>query len=417
MKKCFISVVISTLLFSGLFASTWAINGSCLPSNDEKFAEYSNQFLYYFNEIRSWHPNILPEASVATENLHTYLTTLKNPNYDTQLLQLLTMRCLYNVDKVSANQITDFVNKLNAEFPDRAEHHWIYANFWTTTTHSSDAIDEYNKYLELTDGLVNTEFLQNYAYANMLAGKKLTAIHAIKAAANFGGYNLEDDPLYKNLNENIISYEPGTNLPKEKLWKMTYANEEGKYFFDSTLIGISMKVNGTWNINFSGLENNSPATVLIHPDAFKYKNNDISLSLLLIAYPQTITPANWMENTLSKFKIIKKETKSIKDNDFTVYTYEDLDKYNDFRKGSRGYIYSATILPTENSGTRCEHIIDLSKIRNKDDAQKMQYYQMAETYSRIPEPINIMILVDSCNAISNETQQWINDFMNNAIFE
>lgn len=419
MKKNIISFICLALAAYTLSANPMAINGANLPTDDKKFVQYSNQFLEYYDEINYWHTDIKPEAVSATENLYSYLSQIKKPSYDTQLLKFLTMRCLYNADKVSAEEMEAAVTELNKKYPERAEHHWIYGNYWTTTTRSVNALDEYNEYLELSKGMVSVAFLQNYAYGEMLAGKRLTALHAVKAAARFGGYDIEEDSIYKTLKANILDYEAGTEIPKEKLWKLVPAKEDGMFYFDSTLLGVSLKVDGKWNLDYTGLKDKTPVTVMIRPDRFKYADKEIGISAVLIAFPKSMTPEYWMEFTLYAVaqNVVNEEKKMIGNNEFTVTTYEDLNKYNDFRRGSRGYVYTATITPKEDSGARCEHAIDLSKALNKDSAQQIRYYKLEPTYNRIQDPVNIILLVDSCNAIAEETQSWIDSFLENVVFE
>ena len=69
-------------------------------------------------------------------------------------------------------------------------------------------------------------------------------------------------------------------------------------------------------------------------------------------------------------------------------------------------------------GARVEHEIDLySLVQNRENKSNPTYYAFPPTYKRIDEPMNYIILVDSCNVIAEETQDLINELFEKVRFD
>ena len=79
----------------------------------------------------------------------TFRKKKKNANYDERLLKLLTGRCLYNFDQVKFADVEKDFNSLEKDFPENAEHHWIYGNLLATTGKTLEAKNQLEKYMEM----------------------------------------------------------------------------------------------------------------------------------------------------------------------------------------------------------------------------------------------------------------------------
>ena len=141
------------------------------------------------------------------------------------------------------------------------------------------------------------------------------------------------------------------------------------------------------------------------------------ISLVMMVYPSVIDSKTAKENLLKSFNIIKKENVQIDKKSFEKYTYEDLTKYADARQGSRGYVYAATIEPGKWSGARCEHAADMSKLVGQSDSEGPSYYSVVPSQNRLQESITVIILVDSCNAFIEQTDQLLNELFSKAVFD
>ena len=144
MKRFFIVLTIVFYEVFTLMASPAALNYDNLPK-DKKFEALFTDFgnAYYvvkYPDIE--HKNSKVDALKATKALYSYLKKVKNPNYDERLLKLLTGRCLYNFDEVKFSDVENDFNSLEKDFPENAEHHWIYGNLLATTGRTLDAKKE-----------------------------------------------------------------------------------------------------------------------------------------------------------------------------------------------------------------------------------------------------------------------------------
>ena len=135
----------------------------------------------------------------------------------------------------------------------------------------------------------------------------------------------------------------------------------------------------------------------------------------MMVYPQSLNPEASKNKFLNLFNIIKKETEEINQKTFEKYTYEDLSKYNDDRKGSRGYIYTAEITPGKWAAAKCEHPLDLSKLKGKSG--ETGYYAIDPGQDRLQEPVTIIMLIDSCNAFIEQTDELFRDLFSKAVFD
>ena len=127
-----------------LFASPAAINFENLPQ-DEDFKGLYLAFEMSYDSIRTLdfqHKDSKTAYLDAAENLYGYLNKKKKTNYDEDLLKLLTMRCLYNFDKIPSAQVENFYSKIDKKYSKNAGHHWIYGNFLISQGKTSAGRDE-----------------------------------------------------------------------------------------------------------------------------------------------------------------------------------------------------------------------------------------------------------------------------------
>ena len=76
-------------------------------------------------------------------------------------------------------------------------------------------------------------------------------------------------------------------------------------------------------------------------------------------------------------------------------------------------VYTAKIVPEQYSGIRCEHETDYSQRMSG----QTKYYAAAPAQKRLNEPVEIILLVDSCTALSNETDKLLEEFFSKSVFE
>ena len=151
------------VLSSNAAASPAAIDFSKLPQD----GQFNSLLLGFENaygaiRLRDFQDDRTEEVAAA-EGLYGYLRKLKKENYDVRLLRLLVMRCLYNYDKIPAKTVEKEFVKLGKDFPDRAEHHWIYGNYLVSAGSAVDGLQELQTFL-----LTQEEDGYRHAYSTML---------------------------------------------------------------------------------------------------------------------------------------------------------------------------------------------------------------------------------------------------------
>lgn len=414
LKSIIIALALSVMAVTSAFGSPYAINFENI-SQSETLMEKLYAFADVWDSIRAWSPEKYPEACEKGKNLLSELNAIKKPTVDDQLLKLFTMRCLYNQDECSAEEIEKLYKTITKKNPSCAEVHWIYGNYLSSTYKTTEGLTEMEKYIEMRDSYINIMFLEDFAYSNLICGRHLNANYCFEQLAGFLNTKPTDFFYYYAVEQLVEKSSPKKTYTEEMVWNIVPVYKDGKEShvrLNSTLVGMSLPVDSQWEIQTSDYSEKKSAIAFLRSNAYKVKGEDVTFCTVVIASLDDATP----ESIKADLNIIKTEEKEYNGVKWTVYTYEDKNKYNDVRKGAKGYLYTATISPKENSGLKCETPINLEML-NKQKDQSPTYYLQKKVYTRLEAPITYSILVDSCNALSKETQKFIDDFMDRAIFE
>lgn len=401
-----------------LTASPAAIDLNNLPETQE-FEEKLLAFGNAYGSLKYWTNNTsLTEETKAAENLLAELNAIKKPNCDEQLLKLVVLRCLYNQDKASFEEIEKLYKTIVKKFPKCAEVHWIYGNFLSTTTKNLLAIEEMEKYIDMKEGYINLLFLEDYAYTNLVSDRKLMAMRDIKILAENTNTKLKDYSIYTSLKDMIGEPSVKKDYSSGDIWKLKFVKDDGKkqyYKLDSTMFGMSLPMQSTWGLSLTDYQAKKDRTIaIITPDAVKVKGQDINYNIVVIASPDNSIVQTYTNNMNLK----DPEVKTINGIEWNVYTYEDPSKYNDLRGGAKGYVFTATVTPTEDSGLRCETPIDIFTLaQTQQGSSQVNYYRQSKSYTRLKVPVTYIILVDSCKATDKEAKKVIEKFMKEAVFE
>lgn len=416
MKKLLLSVIVFLSLVFSVAASPAAINFDNLPK-DKKFEELFLDFGNSYNSISYSDFNnkdAKKDDLKAANALYSYLKNKKKLNYDERLVKLLAGRCLYNYDEVTFSDVEKDFNDLEKDFPENAEHHWIYGNFLATTSKTLDAINELEKYMEMKNYYIGSFFINDYAYAQHMCDMPFNAYYTLTNGESIPEETIQNQELLNIIKNRLKESSSQEKYETRQVWRLSQ-EEEGYFYLYSTMLGISFPVKGSWVLNYKEFSDKSPAMCTMKIDGFNLNGKSGSISLLMMVYPQSFNPAASKEKLISSFNIIKKDTEEISEKTFEKYTYEDLSKYNDARKGSRGYIYAATIEPGKWASVKCEHPFDLSQL--KGESGGTGYYVIAPSQKRLQEPVTVIMLIDSCNAFIEQTDQLLNELFSKAEFD
>ena len=418
MKKFLLSVSVILFLVIAAAASPAAINFDSLPK-DEKFEalflDFGNAY-YSINYSDFNHKEEKKDDLKAANALYSYLKKKKKANYDERLLKLLVGRCLYNYDEVKFTDVENDFNALEKEYPENAEHHWIYGNFLVTTGKTLEGKNELEKYMKMKNYYIGGFFIENYAYAQFMCDMPFNALYSITNAGTIPEENIQNQQLLGMIKNHIKESSSQEKYEANQAWKISQ-EEEGYNYIYSTMYGISFPGKGSWNLRYQQSEDGKPAMCIFGIDGFTLNEQPAGISLIIMVYPAASDSKKAKANLLKSVNIIKKENEEIDGKIFEKYTYEDLTKYADARQGSRGYIYAATIEPGKWSGARCEHAVDMTKFTGSSGSGGAKYYALSPSQNRLQEPLTVFMFVDSCNALIDQTDQLLKELFSKAVFD
>ena len=417
MKKFLLSVSVILTVVLTAAASPAAINFDNLPK-DEKFealfVDFGNAY-YSINYSDFNNKDAKKDDLKAANALYSYLKKKKKANYDERLLKLLAGRCLYNYDEIKFTDVEKDFNALEKDFPENAEHHWIYGNFLVSSGKTLEGKNQLEKYMEMKNYYIGSFFIENYAYAQLMCDMPFNALYSITNGGSIPEESVQNQQLLGLIKNRIKESSLQEKYETNHVWRISQEDEGYNYIY-STMYGVSFPGKGSWNVTYQQSEEGKPAMCIFGIDGFTLNEKPSGISMVLILYPQSIYPEAYKNNLLKSFNIIKKDTEQIDNKTFEKYTFEDLTKYADARQGSRGYIYEATIEPGKWSGARCEHAVDMSKVVANSESGNPSYYTVEPSQNRLQEPLKVFILVDSCNALIEQTDKLLRELFSKAVF-
>lgn len=401
-----------------LFASPAAINFENLPQ-DEDFKGLYLSFEMSYNSIRNLdfqHKDSKRAYLDAAENLYGYLNKKKKTNYDEDLLKLLTMRCLYNFEEIPSVQVEKFYSKIDKKYSKNAGQHWIYGNFLVSQGKTSDGRKELEKYMKMKNNLISEFFIEDYAYSYLLSSMPLNAYYAITNGGNIPEEAILNQSLLKLIKNAVKESSADETYTYDQVWKISQVKDDSAFVY-STMLGISVPVKSQWGLRLEPFTKEHAAFCFLTPNDLTLNGSPISISIVLMIYPESLYSESIKQKTLNSLPITKKEKIEISGREFEKYTFEDSSKYQDARNGALGYFYAAKITPEKLSGVKCEHEVDFSKVKSEGGAGQPKYFAIAPAQKRLNEPVEVLIIVDSCNALKDETIKLLDDFFSKAVFE
>ncbi|MBO4319333.1 MAG: hypothetical protein J5857_02570 [Treponema sp.] len=422
MKKLIMIFCIALLNVFAAMATPAAINFDNLP-DDSKLSQLLVDFGNAYPAIKN--PDLQNKDKKASQlksakNLYNYLKKKKKANYDEKLFQLLAARCLYNFDQIKSSEITKLFSDIDSAYPEKAEHHWIYGNYLTSACKTIEGNNELEKYMEMKDYYISEAFIQDYAYCQFMCNTPFNAYYTLTNGGSIPEENVKDQELLRIVKNQIKESSSKEKYDANTVWHISDM-EDGWHYVYSTMLGISFPCKPKWNLQLNEFSENSPAICLLGPNDFSINGHSVGISVLIMAYPESIYTSKEKDRLMAKLKTTKTEKQEISGKTFTKYTFEDPTSYTDFRNGQIGYLYEATINPGKLSTVKCEHPADLASRAGNSSENKSEgnqtFYAIKPSQNRIQEPMRIFILVDSCNALKDETDQLLEELFSKAVFD
>ena len=264
MKKFLILIVFVFFCLFSVIANPAAINFDNLPKDkkfEALFLDFGNAY-YAIKYPDIGHKDSKKDTLKAADSLYKYLKKKKNLNYDECLVKLLAGRCLYNYDEVEFADVESDFNSLEKEFPENAEHHWIYGNLLATTGKTLDAKNELETYMEMKDYYINGFFIEDYAYAQNMCDMPFNAYYSITNGGTIPEESIRNQELLQLIKNHIKESSSKEKYEAKQVWRLSQ-EEEGYYYLYSTMLGVSFPIKGSWILNYKEFNEESPAMVML----------------------------------------------------------------------------------------------------------------------------------------------------------
>lgn len=384
MKKIFLVAMLVLISVGSAFASPAAINFDEVILEDEERKALVVDFLNSYDAVSYY--EIDGEAKKQdelnkTKALYEHLKKIKKPTCDQELLELLTLRCLYNYDWVSAKDVVKKYEAITKKYKKNAEVHWIYANFLTYSTKQIDALDEFELYLELNDNMANEYFMKDYAYCQLVCGMPLSAYYTLTNGFTIDEKKIEAKGLLKLIKDNIKKSDYKKVYKPEEVWKISNFGENKAFIF-STMLGMSIPVTSKTILGkHTAFDKEEGAILVIAPEPLTMNKKKEQMTFIIYVYPKKLYKEDQVDISIDNFPVYESQEKTIGKIDYKVYLYGDGE--------SKGYIYTCKVKPEKISGVAVEH-----PCRGEAKTENgVTYYTMNKSYERLDDTLSIAILV------------------------
>lgn len=417
--KLFSWIILCFIITVPIYANLSAINFSTLPQDaifQNKFKGFLNIVNYINHFSTEWnYPVSKAETLSIAIDFESEINKQKEISYDLNILHLIVMRYLYNIDAEGySNKIEMKVNQLKTSYPNEYRTYWIYGNYLISSAQPIKGIAEFSYVINKIKDMnkLHPAFLEDYAYACLLSFMYKNGIMALETAAQLRNINISEYWMQKHFTSMLVKPDIDTNYDKKITWNLQKKNDQFMLF--SHILGIAIPVEGNWNLNFSGL-NDQKSYVSISPQRITAATGiDIAISVVYQFSIEDISYTDFQNNILKQLPITNKEEKSVNGIIYTVYTYEDPTTYIEMG-GSKGYCITTEMNPSDQSNLNIEFPYEIG-INNIEEGS-VSYYALRNGFDRIEKPVRMSILLDSCNDVFNESSDFFWKLISETILE
>lgn len=426
MKKVFSVLLILLFASAAVAAQVFTLNESQLPSDKEfvsKYSTFKDHQKYSISWVPEWKFDVSRDSVIGElKDFDSFLSKQKLNSYDLQLLSAIVKMNLYNFDEINYSDVDEYLNQIKEKYPDEYRTWWITAFFYNGAS-PYRAFDEITKAEELRGGLTRMDnfvidFLADYIYIALTCGMNQHANYALSCMCNFTKRDPESFSSYEMLKSRMIETSIENSYQNNEVWNVTKIDD--KLYIESTLLGVSIKTDENQQGTIFGFENGFSYVILQSP-VFKIGENNTTTTTLAIYFYAGKSEAEVnesMNRTVQKNDPNAKVTPlgNYQINDFLAhyYTYENPEIYNDERNGLKLEFLIFTVPYNEFSGISFERQVDFS---NSYTDGNVKYFQFKKQLKRLDTPVSCLILLDSCNAVFEESRAWMESILNESIFE
>ena len=383
--------------------------------NELVFAYNHQDFFNHYTFDDYWNFNYTRAECV--ENLTTlYNLLLENEEPENQeylLLKSIVASYLYNLDETSFyGKALDNFMAIQALPSYDYRCLWFFGNFYVNCTHTAEGIEQFKLVLDnIPEEYIHPEFFFNYAYALYVAGMPMSALNAYETYEKYSGKSIQSNALYANLKKLVHEYD-GTDTESDMLMQNQVRDETVGVILRP--FGLWFPVPENWTINISRfLEKLYILQGYLQADT--EDGTEIKYSILMFSnvgdtVEETAAYQQFM-SCFDRFSDVQEVCLFPNRDDIIAVEYTDSSMYAQ-NGGSHGFAVLVIKPWTETADSD----IEIPEVYWKDSNGTEHYYTMNDFYKRYKGYAVHLLLLDSCEAIFEESKEELIEFINQCQF-
>ncbi|MCR4939162.1 MAG: hypothetical protein K5930_03510 [Treponemataceae bacterium] len=417
------SFVLLCMVF--LFSSIHAAELSCINyDNLKNFEAYRNDFIFAYNHQDYfssyvfddyWNLNYSRAECVdKLTSLYQLILEKEEPeNQDYLLLRGVIAAYLYNLDATEfySDAVEAFVKIQELpEYDYRCL--WFLGNFYVDSLKLEDGLALYNQVTELVpEEYLHPSFFYDYGMALHVASMPMRAMNAFEKYEKYSGNSIKENSIY-NFEKNLVHEYDGSDKDSDMLMLGQIRN--GKKGVILRPFGLWFSLPENWDVKLSGF---AEKLYMLQSNLTAKKSDgvDVGYSTLLISsLSDTIEETSAYKQFLSFFDRFPNnwEVSMYPDRqDITVFEYSDASMYPDLG-GAHGYAVLVVKPWMEGADLEMETCLDVSRQMEEGT----QFYTMRDFYKRYKGYAVHFFILDTCEAILEESKEQFFDFLDTCQF-
>jgi hypothetical protein len=408
-------LILCLCLNLSLFGNIHYIKFDKIPDN-QKYKEQIDFLIkneQYFNHwSQSWNYPITKDSLIS--ELKTCFVTFSEIDFNSIELKLLLgdiAHFLYNLDVQTFNDKAINFYK-TAEQIDSTDYRvfWFLGNHYCMSNQINQSIDNYFKAKKILPSEEPPEFWEQFAFATALSNMNSNCIFAMARVKQItGSQGVFETQMGKSIMERLKDTNPDLKYLNKDLW---YAVKGNPYSLISRPLGIMVKVDTTWQINPMDYDNHVTALVIMPPRIKSKSGKEIGITIAILA--RVVTSNDDLDDLVQKMsaQFPKKKTIHFSEKYDNIISYDLTNKnlYQD-RGGARGIIIGFQRSCPPYPGIILERPVSLVA----DNHQVASYFKFTPTLNRFKQPIQYVIMLDTCEEIYTESIQVLQNLFENQL--
>lgn len=426
-KKVFLIFVMLAVMGGSLFSADLRYINLNAIKDMNAFSDELNYALLNQNAMRWWVSddawnNPTPKSDVASvlRDLYVKLSEHADPeNQEYLLLKAVISDFLYNFDEPGFFEVTK-ANYLAIEtLPERDyRYKWFLGTFLGNACKGPEAVDCFRYILDqIPENALVPDFFWDYGNVLYQAMMPSSAKHAFDTYALYSGYDIANNQMYRNVCNLLPEYDMDDveNIVSDYIFQPH--NRDGRQGKLSKLYGIWYSPDEEWTVNQSGL------TVVKHTEVYSSapitKNGrNITYSVLLIdelapSYPEC-SAADTLESVRQGYTTVTEVNLFPDKPAIRVYELKEPSRYTECG-GAHGYAVFVESGYEPDAERIFEKPFDINASGTKGDGG-VTYYRVMPMYTRFKGTTAHFILLDSCEAIWEESSSAFLEFLKTCEF-